>query len=192
MDTTPDGPGSSVYAALLELEERSRRAASRGELASIMIDETGRLLPYQEAALWLEDGGVRALSRVSDVNRSTPLMLWLDRAFSRMSKLSETAVIAGADALTGADRDEWAQWLPAHAIWVALIAPDGTRLGMLMFARDEPWSTRDAILLNHVAASYGSAWAWLKRPWRFAAWRKLGRPAGGRRFTSGFWPWPRR
>lgn len=192
MDTKAGGAESSVYAALLDLEERSRRATSTGELTSIMIDETGRLLPYQQAALWLENGGVSALSRVCDVNRSTPLMLWLDRVFSRMSQLSETAVIAGADALAGADRDEWTQWLPAHAIWVALTAPDGRRHGTLMFARDEPWSSADAILLSHVAASYGSAWAWLNRPGRFAAWRKLGRSASGRRFISGLWPWPRR
>src|SRR5690606_14933697 len=123
MDSRSEGRESSLYASLLKLEERSRHAASFDELASIIINETNQLVPYQKAALWLESGGVSTLSGFSEADRSTPLMLWLERVFSLVTDQSNPAVIAGPDALTGEDREEWALWLPAHAIWIALTAP---------------------------------------------------------------------
>lgn len=161
---------SSPVMGLLALAERARRAATTTELAFIIANETRSLLYYRQAALWLKDGGVKAVSGVSEVDRSAPFILWLDRAFHQIEPGNASPRFADADALKEGDRSSWSEWLPTHAIWVGLAAPDGTSYGTLMLARDEAWTEAEAILLNQLAGTYGLVWGWLahpqRRPWK--------------------------
>lgn len=164
MTESINAKGASKYAVLLRLDGRARRSQSFSELATVMVKETSQLLPYSKAAVWLPHAGVVAISCVTTLDQTTPYAQWLNRVFVKIVPPAETALIAGAEVLAGEDRDQWAEWLPAHAIWVGLTAPDGRRHGTLMFARDEPWSAADEILLNHAAASYGAAGVWRDKP----------------------------
>ncbi|HEY4548106.1 MAG TPA: HlyD family efflux transporter periplasmic adaptor subunit [Pedomonas sp.] len=162
---TAKAPPSPI-SILLGLAERARRASSTTELAFIMVNETRGLLFYRQAALWLKDGGVKALSGVSEVDRSAPFLLWLEWAFRQIGPSTDAPRMANADALPDADRSGWQEWLPPHALWVQLAAPDGTRYGTLMLARDEAWTEAEALLLNQLAGTYGLAWGWLTKPQR--------------------------
>lgn len=166
MTTMAGSRPPSPLSTLVGLAERARRASGTTELAFILVNETRSLVEYRQAALWLKEGGVRAVSGASEVDRSAPFVLWLEQAFRQTEPETEAPVVAGAEALKDRDRAAWGEWLPPHAVWIPLAAPDGTRFGVLMLARDAPWLPAETLLLGQLAGSYGLAWSWLDRPHR--------------------------
>ena len=58
--------------ALLDLSRRARAAASLDELAFLLVNDTRRLVPYRQAALWFAAGGVRTLSGVVQPEGNAP------------------------------------------------------------------------------------------------------------------------
>ena len=67
-----------MTATLEELSRRVRQADSDRELGFTWVNETVALTPYRQAALWLVDGGVWALSGVVQVDAHVPYVQWLD------------------------------------------------------------------------------------------------------------------
>ncbi len=157
-----EAPRDVPLAALLALEERARRTADATELGFVMVNETRSLVRYRQAVLFTGDEGLVAVSGVSGLDRSGPCALWLTRLLRRLA--DQPAHGLSADALDGSDRDEWSEWLPAHAALIPLPAPDGDRIGSLLFARESPWRAADLWMLERVAEIYGMAWAWRHRP----------------------------
>ncbi|WP_207458889.1 HlyD family efflux transporter periplasmic adaptor subunit [Azospirillum sp. SYSU D00513] len=156
-----------VLTGLLQLERRARQAATAEELGFLIVNETLGLLRYRQAALW-RDGAVAALSGVPMVDRNAPYVLWLKRLFAWARATHGGPVALDAAALPPDLAGGWADWLPAHALWLPL-AGAGERPAALLLARDEPWSTGEIHLLGYAADAYGHALKALtggKRRWR--------------------------
>lgn len=155
--------------ALLGLEEHARRAANSTELAFVMVNDSRALAVYRQAALYVEGEGLKAVSGVASIEAGAPFTLWLERIFPRLE--TDTARLAGPDALVGADAEEWSEWLPPHALLLPLKDREGKRLGTLLLARDGEWGEQDTGLLTRAADFYGHAWAMLHRPSPITQWR---------------------
>ncbi|TBW32368.1 HlyD family efflux transporter periplasmic adaptor subunit [Siculibacillus lacustris] len=167
---------------LLQLQRRARGVAGEAELRFVIVNETYRLVPYRQAVLWDERSGITAVSGVATADPSAPLLQWLDRVGRRLAvAMTEPGPIDRA-MLDPADRDAWADWLPAAALWLPL--PLGARkpkIGLLV-ARDEPFGETELQLLLELADAYAFVLD------RFVVGRMFGGAGGRRRLRRGLWP----
>jgi len=155
----PPGP----IDCLLELIRRARTAESSATLRFIAVNDSHLLTPYQQAALWVRDEGVVALSGLTEVEANAPYVLWLGRVVGELA-------VRPAMALRAADlpqdlAQEWEEWLPAHAYWVPFTNPgEATAAGGLLFARPLAWRPIDGRLLEEWVGSWHCAWRAVHRP----------------------------
>lgn len=151
---------------LLQLEQRVRAAEDVHQLGLIFVNESHRLISYQQAAFWAGDGRaagqVRAVSGVAVPDRHAAYVLWLRKlaqAIASGARGRELHAFAAED-VPGPLADAWAEWLPPAALWVPLAQPggDGRLRGGLVFARAEAWREADLHLFGHLADAYAHAW----------------------------------
>ena len=171
--------GQVVTLSLLaQFTRRARHAATVEELAFLAVNETHGLVPYRQAALWRRDaagaGRVLAVSGAPMIERNAPFPMWLERLLAALDRRRKDA---GALPIVAADlpadlADDWAEWLPTHALLLPLSGGGEVR-GTLLLARDEPWQEGDGRLLGEVVDAYGHAWAALDRRRPLRSWRAL-------------------
>jgi len=148
---------------LLQLERRVRDAESIEGLGFVCVNESLQLIPYRQAALWLEGGLGAPLSRVAAIsglpqpNATAPYTQWLERLFRALSGPGEHGVrqLTAAD-LPAALAEEWVEWMPAHGLWLPL-ERGGRRMGGLLLAGESPWATHDEALAGELAHAYAHA-----------------------------------
>jgi hypothetical protein len=148
--------------SLLQLEQRARKATGR-ELEFLMVNDTATIVPYQQAALLVEDEGGRErilLSGVAQPDEGGPYRIWLKRvlaALRREARAGETHAVTPEDLSEDLAR-EWLEWLPPHVLWCPL-GWRGGRLGGMLLARAEPWLEGDVQLVEGLAEAYGQSMA---------------------------------
>ena len=146
---------------LVQLLKRARHAASAEELGFVMVNETHALLPYRQAALWQRNaagaGKVLVVSGVATAERNAPFMQWLAPAFARLDENGSAGPV-DAGKLGGDLGEAWHEWLPAYGLAVPLRVQDEPPLGLLLLAREQPWSEGDAHLISELADGYAHAW----------------------------------
>jgi len=157
---------------LLQLEQRARRAATLEELGFAIVNETHALVAYRQAVLWTpgpRGGRIQAVSGIAVPDHDGPYLAWLRRlmtaAFARPEG-RKTGLLTAADLPADAGQDwaaGWAEWLPAHVLWVPLPGPDGQQPAVLLLARAEPWTDFDRHLWEYLGEAYGFAWVGLGR-----------------------------
>ena len=148
---------------LVQLGKRARHVATAQELSFVMVNETNALVPYRQAVLWRREasgrGGVVAISGSAAVERNAPITHWLNRVLARLdSDTTEAPRPVGAADLPAALGEEWAEWLPAHALWVPLALDPAHVLGGLLLAREQPWSDGERHIISELADSFAHAW----------------------------------
>jgi hypothetical protein len=162
---------------LVQLIKRARHAETAQELAFIIVNETHSLLPYRQAVLWRREGKRRgqvvAISGTPVVERNAPFTLWLKQAMARLDADNGAQVrpVTARD-LADSFGEDWAEWLPAHGLWLPLMGRRG-QLGALLLAREEPWSEADCHLMQEVADGFAHAWAALAGGRRRALFARL-------------------
>ena len=119
----PEQGAPSPLLTLVDLAHRARSAGGLPELGFLLVNDSLRLLSYRQAALWLKDSGIYALSGVTQVDRTTPYVQWLERVCTSINQrfpgLNHPVPLTAAD-LSGDEADEWNHWLPAHLLWVPI------------------------------------------------------------------------
>lgn len=164
---------SHPLAVLLDLGRKARHAASARELQFLLTNESHALAPYRQAALWLQEGGVVCLSGVIQVEANVPYVLWLQRLAGELAIGGAAPRPVDSTDISSALADEWADWLPAHGLWLPLTEnsnaeghPDieASSVGGLLLARDEPWSEQEMTLLAEWLDTWSYHWRHLHRP----------------------------
>ncbi|HZX27408.1 MAG TPA: HlyD family efflux transporter periplasmic adaptor subunit [Telluria sp.] len=156
---------------LIGLTRRARTAGSSAELAFMAVNDTRHLCAYRQAALWFADTGVTALSGVIEPEANAPYAQWLDQACRHLrAAVAEPCAVTAFD-LPDALAGEWAEWLPAHALWLPFGPPAS---GGLLLAGEEPWAEADSALLDEWIHAWHHAWlARTPRPrWSWARLRQ--------------------
>ncbi len=151
---------------LLQLQRRVRDARTLDEAAFIAVNESKQLLGYRQAALWLTGKGVVALSGLPLPERNSPYLNWLNELFRAAPELSAPSLL-DRTALPPRIAAEWHEWLPDNGLLIPLVKADTSCLGLLLLAREEPWSEQDLPLAAELGAIYRHAFALhlLSRPW---------------------------
>lgn len=194
-----------ALAALLDLSRRARQARSEAELGFLLVNDTLQLAPYRQAGLWQADRGLRALSGLVQPEANAPYAQWIKGVAAHLAEAPAAAPavqpVQGASvapagpsiaAPTGHPprpfnaldlptllANEWAEWWPAHGLWLPMPGPSPETPAALLLARDEPWSDAEIGLLTEWVGSWWHALLALrqsqKRPW----WRPWGRDTAG-------------
>jgi hypothetical protein len=190
MSTSASTTGNLLL-VLIDLAHRARAADGADELAFLLVNDTHRLFPYRQAALWFAEGGIRSLSGVVQPESNAPYTLWLAdvcRHLSAQPTLSATRRVVAGD-LPPELAAQWQEWLPAAAVWFVLpAAPErpGSTPGGLLLASDTPCGDESLALLGEWLDTWRHAWlarfhapAWSITLWRqkFLAWWRSGRDA---------------
>ena len=174
---------SHSLGALLHLARRARQAGTTAELGFIAVNETLALAPYRQAALWVADRGVVALSGVVAPEANAPFVHWLERVLQKLlADQPKAADVTPAD-LAPDEAAEWDEWLPAHALWLPL--PHDTPGGLLL-ARDTPWQPAETSLLTEWMDIWGHEWKVQAKPGAATGWRRLASvwPDAGQRLAA--------
>lgn len=141
---------------LLQLGRRARAAAELPALGFVAVNETLQLLPYRQAALWVELGlpRVAAVSGLPQPDPTAPYVQWLGSVCRHLAKAQTPAGVIDASALPATLQAEWNQWLPANALWLPL-----QQEGALLLARDDAWREGEIALLVELSDVYAHALA---------------------------------
>ena len=162
-------------AALLDLSRRARQAGSARELGFLLANDTHALAPYRQSAFWLAGEGVHTLSGLVQVEANAPYALWLAQVCRYLAGPADspTRAVTAAD-LPSKLAQDWLEWWPGHALWLALpgngTASEGDASAGLLLVRDLPWSPEEQALLREWVDVAWHAFAALHRP-RGAFWR---------------------
>lgn len=147
-----DAAALGGLASLHMLGRRAREAATPAELDFILVNESYQLAPYRQAALWW-DGGLTALSGLSQTDPNTPFVQWLTRLCPVLHDQAGGHPLLPQPAHLPTElATEWDDWLPACALWL----PVGPTAGLLL-ARDEAWQDAEAALLGEWVAMWHHA-----------------------------------
>ncbi|MEN9887039.1 MAG: hypothetical protein RL758_1617 [Pseudomonadota bacterium] len=166
-----------ALATLLDLQRLARECATTQELGFLLVNDSLGLAPYRQAVLWLADSGVHTLSGVLQPEANAPYVLWLQGVCQHFDAL----VDGTPRAFTSHDLptplgSEWAEWWPAHAMWLPMPqVNDGSATGAkaaLLLVRDEPWPDATQALLCDWTSAWWHAFHALYRP-RLSSWRAL-------------------
>lgn len=154
MTGVPPAPAPTMATVLLDLLARARAAKTREALGFVMLNETRRLLRYRQAVLWDGVGRPAALSGIVRPERDAPFAQWLRELYRALAGRPAGPVAAAS--LVSAVAARWAEWLPAHAVWLPVESQEsgGNEGGAMLFARESPWSEEETRLLVGLVDAY--------------------------------------
>ncbi|MGZ5027068.1 MAG: efflux RND transporter periplasmic adaptor subunit [Methylobacter sp.] len=162
----------TALATLLQLEKSFRGADTAEALAYTLVNDSRGLIEFRQAALWrIDSSELVAVSGLAVIDANAPYIFWLKQVFEQLSADTSGAVrrVTAAD-LKGDCAEDWPQWLPAHALWLPVSAYGAPPQAGLLLARESAWSDGELYLLEHMADTFGHAWAALSpRP---PVWKK--------------------
>ena len=171
----PHKPGDNALqaaaaVALLKLQSDMREARTPAELAYFVVNEPRQILRAQQI-VFLERGSskafaVRAVSSVTHVDRSSPLVLWFEglvKGLARRKTIGEAHEVELSS-------DKVGNGYPLrHMLWVPWLDRTGEAFAGMLLARTTPWPPADIALVRHVAGAFSHAWSALSsKPWRAA------------------------
>jgi len=152
---------------LLGLAHQAREAKTRAELVFLLVNDSHGIWPYRQAVLW--QGSVRGLSGVVEPDRHAPCAQWA----ARLCRWLAGHAAAGAvdrHALPADIAGEWAEWLPATAVWLPLAD------GGLLLAAEKACPEAALPLLQEWLHVWEHADTALRRPRRW--WSRAATDAG--------------
>ncbi len=159
-------PANTALSVLLQLEGMVRAAQTRQELQFVFVNETRRLVPYQQAVLLspptpsAERYEVQAASSVPVVDRTVPLMQWTERLVRDLRKVTTgphmfqvTEMDCPAEV-----RSDWKEFTPGYGLWCPFKHPAGQIVCGLWLTRDQPWADHEITVLQRLSEVYAYAW----------------------------------
>jgi hypothetical protein len=143
--------------ALAVLQGRLR-SAEPAELGFIAVNETHQVLPFLQAALWLDrDRRVHAVSGATAPEPGAPYVHWLEAICAVLYDADRKLGPIGLADLPVRLSADWTEFLPASLLWCPLRDRYGDTLGALLLARVEPWTQGDLALADAVAGGVTQA-----------------------------------
>lgn len=158
---TTSGPGTDIYnAATLYLTRRAFEANTTAVLGFTIVNETLAIAHYRQAAFFVRSLGRLKLTTASglvSVAEDSPYAIWLSRFAQHIETLFAKP---GAQRLNLENApadfvDGWQEWLPEHLLAAPLLDSVGTNVGMVLYAREEPWTEDEVQAFNGVHQGFG-------------------------------------
>ena len=159
--------------AMLHLEQRAFEADSPSALGFTVVNEALALVPYRQAAFFTRTlSGKLKLTTASglvSVAEDSPYAIWLGKFVQSFESAKGCRRFDFSDA-PAEFVDGWEEWLPEHLLLASLFDPSGADLGLVLYARETPWTDREMESLARVHQAYGYCLGALNRvPRRFGS-----------------------
>ena len=156
-------------AATLYLTQRAFEAPTMAALGFTAVNETLSLAHYRQAALFTRPDNalhgrlkLTTASGLVSVAEDSPYAIWLSRFAQHLGQ----EVSAKPGQLPCAQRfdlqdapseylEGWQEWLPEHILAAPLLDQVGTLVGLMLYAREEPWSDQEMAALDRAHQAYG-------------------------------------
>lgn len=169
-------PVLSNISILIELEQEVRKAESLGSLQFVIVNQTNRLVSYDQAVFLSLDKDfssprVKAISNVPAVDKTTPFVQWIERMAGRESKGDKKEILheIAPGEIRDEDAKDWNELSPAKILWIPLIAPQQGLVGILWLGRHRGWTNNELTLLDHLSLCYAHGLQVFLAPWRFSS-----------------------
>ena len=160
-----------ALSTLLQLEKDARHAESRTMLSFLIVNDTYRLCPYDQAVLCFitpsQNVKVVSVSGVSTIDTNAPMIRWLNKLIKHHLKTSENArgiEVIQANNLSKSLQKGWRTWSQGQALWCPFVHPQKgfMEAGLLLF-RKRNWLDAEMTLLNYLTDSYAHSLYAFKR-----------------------------
>lgn len=175
MNAPVAGAAERVFAQFLNLERLTRAARTTEQLAYNLVNDGQALFGFRHAALLIA-GKVRAVTGVSSVEPNAPFVAFVEHAVAQLFKLERVkpATVVPMDSFSASVREDWQSLSALQVFWLPLLDVKGEVFGGIWFARDNPWTPSEQLLLAELGDTYSHAWLALqpRRPWRLRLTRK--------------------
>lgn len=182
-------PDLQAIGNLLQIEHEVRLANGMAVIEFIAANDTWRIVPYRQAALWRIDHAGQAqlqlVSGLADLGGDSPYRQWFNQALASQQFTPGSAKRLHLADLPADLQEGWREWMPSEVVAVPFVTPAGNSNGGLWLALDHVPGEAEIALLERLAAVFGQAlWAWRDAvPW----WQRL--RAGLRRLPGRKWLW---
>lgn len=158
-------------ATLTHLEGQVRAATTVPELQFVAVNETRRLVPYEQAVLLSASDSretpyrVTTASSVAAIDRDAPMMVWLEQVVQvvRGAQPGDLPTVVEPGMVPDTLRAGWQEFVHGYVLWCPLKHPDGTILGGLWIERESLWQENDVTIVQRLAGSYAYAWKALSK-----------------------------
>jgi len=154
-----------THAVLIQFEQQLRQAESDAQLHYVIVNQLRQVVAYEQA-FWFsgresEKPKLAALSDLSQVDRTSPMVAWLERCAINRHQSNQGRVV---HVITPSDFPEslaadWSNFSMTHAIWLPLWVPSEPtrREGVLWINRQQPFQESEQALLAHCAQAIAHA-----------------------------------
>ena len=160
-----------ALSTLLQLEKDARHAESQTMLSFLIVNDTYRLCPYDQAILCFitpsQNVKIVSVSGVSTIDTNAPMIRWLNKLIKHHLKAADNVrviQILQADNLPASLQKGWKTWSQGQALWCPFVHPQKgfMEAGLLLF-RKRNWLDAEMTLLNYLTDSYAHSLYAFKR-----------------------------
>ncbi|HEC29170.1 MAG TPA: HlyD family efflux transporter periplasmic adaptor subunit [Gammaproteobacteria bacterium] len=151
--------------ALLQIEKETRHAGNLQDLAFLIVNDTRRLVEYDQAILFQHKGNnickLHSVSGVAQIEKNAPFVDWTTKVVNfRLKKNNSSEVsIINPDELPGSYKDNWSEWVTGNALWCPVKSMNGELLGVLWLSKNGAWHENEIAIIERVSDAYAHAWA---------------------------------
>lgn len=167
---------TTKLSALFDVEHRLRRASSTEELRYITVNESHRVVDYQQAAIVETSGGsgwqVSALANVPSVDRNSLYVQWIEHIASIKPPQGNEPYALQEAGLDEWACDTWREISPGQVLLVPLDTDDEPTT-WLWLARENVWHAAEINLAAHVSEVSGHALRSFTRTRQRRRWRSM-------------------
>ncbi len=148
-----DGTNPAALLALMHLEDRAHAATTAQALGFSITNEVLSLSDYRQAAFFsCTSAGklkIASASGLVSVAEDSPYAVWLTRLAQTFPSQSKPERIDFSGIATEF-QSGWQEWLPGHLVVTSLFDKFEKRIGLAMYARENPWSDTEMSLLERL------------------------------------------
>ena len=148
---------------VLQLEKLARAAKKKDELAFLIVNDTHRVSPYEQAILWAYDVTGRivfeAVSGVARPDANSPYLQSLSRIIKYVAnsdKASDVHEIVEDD-FSDVLKDDWKQ-LGLCSLWCPFTDSDGAITAGVWFNSRAHWQQKDLTRMEFIVDAYSYCW----------------------------------
>lgn len=143
------------------MQQRLRALANLTEFGHFLVNDSQKILAYRTAVFWQARaagrGQMQAVSGIPEPVADAPFTIWMTRLCHHLSRSMKTVSRVSVSDIDEAIALDWAEYLPAHVVWLPLTNAEGDIIGGLIFARDIAWRDEELALLSHWAEAAAHA-----------------------------------
>lgn len=176
------GDDKTALLQLLAIEAEARDAKNQDELGALIANEGRKLTRARQIFVFRynrSDFVVTAVSGLAAVDRTVPLIQWVERTMARVSselgaqQMREFNISAFSE-----KSDQSAKTYPMpEALWIPFLDRSAAVMGGMLLTRKSPWIDRDSLIAERLAGTFAHAWLSLNNSAKVLTWLKPGKRA---------------